>query len=136
MQVQRYLSKVSGPLLDRISIHVFVRPVEIGAFRDGGRGERSSHLLSEVLAARRRQRSRTKILNARMSERAVRHHCRLDPASSALLITAQKRLRISARGRGHILRVARTIADLDGAREITQEHVAEAVQYRIRELPV
>ena len=136
MQVQRYLSKVSGPLLDRISIHAFVRPVETSAFSERPHAEPSHILRTRVLEARERQRRRSKAVNARMPERAVRRHCRLDKSSAALLLTAQKRLRISARGRGHILRVARTIADLEGAVEITRDHIAEAVQYRIRELPV
>lgn len=135
MQTQRYLSKVSGPLVDRISIHVFVRPVDIAAFREVRRGERSAALRRQVLKARGRQTARG-ALNARLSEKMVRKHCRIDRESAALLVTAQKRLRISARGRGHILRVARTIADLEGSTTITRDHIAEALQYRTRELPV
>jgi magnesium chelatase family protein len=121
--------------MDRISIHVFVRPVDIAAFQERRRGERSTIVRRQVLAARKRQAARGNALNATMSEKAVRRYCKIDKGSSALLVTAQKRLRVSARGRGHILRVARTIADLEGAKTVTRDHVAEAVQYRIRELP-
>jgi magnesium chelatase family protein len=135
-QVQRYLGKVSGPLQDRISIHVFVRPVETAAFAEPTGSETSGEMRAQVMTARARQLDRGGALNARLTERAVRTHCRLGSEPAALLVTAQKRLRISARGRGHILRVARTIADLDGHDAITADHLAEAVQYRIRELPM
>jgi magnesium chelatase family protein len=166
--VERYLSKISGPLLDRIAIHVFVRPVELSAFASDGRREASENMRTLVVEARERQRHRVlgvgsdgspaasaeqaagvsaagesyesragggafAFLNTRLTERLVRKHCRLDDAGSDLLIRAQKQLRVSARGRGHLLRVARTIADLEGSDSIKPAHVAEAVQYAVRE---
>jgi magnesium chelatase family protein len=139
MQVQRYLAKVSGPLLDRIAIHVFVRPVEINAFRKGGGGDSSRIMRERVLAARDVQTRRMETgsaftLNAQLPEKRFKVPGVLDDDAEALLLRAQSRLRISARGRGHVLRVARTIADLEGGGRIAVQHVAEAVQYRIREI--
>jgi magnesium chelatase family protein len=136
---ERYLGRISGPLLDRISIHVFVRPVEIEAFAGGHNREISRSMLDQVMDARGRQRNRYSdggptALNARLPEKQIRRHCKLGNTANNLLVRAQKQLRISARGRGHILRVARTIADLDGAGAISDAHIAEAVQYRMRDL--
>jgi magnesium chelatase family protein len=136
-QRRRYLGKISGPLFDRISIHVHVRPVEIDAFRDKEQREVSRSMLDRILEARDRQRHRTgdpvpMALNARLPEKQMRTYCKLGRDADNYLFRAQKRFRISARGRSQILRVARTIADLDGARDITEEHVGEAAQYRER----
>jgi magnesium chelatase family protein len=154
--IERYLGKISGPLLDRIAIHVFVRPVELSAFSHDGARETSAEMRSLVARARERQRQRliedgsvfardpsgermatgtdSVILNARLPERLVKKYCRLDDAGNDLLVRAQKQLRVSARGRGHLLRVARTIADLEGSDAICAAHVAEAVQYGVREV--
>jgi magnesium chelatase family protein len=139
--VERYLGRISGPLLDRIAIHVFVRPVELSAFApDGTSRETSADMRARVSEARRRQRRRADpetgcgafgYLNARLPEGLVKKFCRLDDAGNGLLVRAQKQLRVSARGRGHLLRVARTIADLEGSEAIRAAHVAEAVQYRM-----
>jgi magnesium chelatase family protein len=158
--IERYLGKISGPLLDRIAIHVFVRPVELSAFASEGARETSAEMRSLVAESRERQRQRVLkektsgalfhaadgssethvgsgeeafvILNARLPERLVKKYCRLDEAGSDLLVRAQKQLRVSARGRGHLLRVARTIADVEGSDAIRAAHVAEAVQYGAR----
>jgi magnesium chelatase family protein len=128
--------------LDRIAIHVFVRPVELSAFASGGGArETSAEMRALVSGARERQEQRTDpgpgggalaYLNARMPEGLVKMFCRLDDAGNGLLVRAQKQLRVSARGRGHLLRVARTIADLEGSEAIRAAHMAEAVQYRMR----
>jgi magnesium chelatase family protein len=159
--IERYLGKISGPLLDRIAIHVFVRPVELSAFGvDGSARETSAEMRSLVAEARERQKRRVLagtsdrtdgsahgdgrgglgdgafvFLNARLSEMLVKKYCRLDEAGNNLLIRAQKQLRVSARGRGHLLRVSRTIADLEGSDSVKAAHVAEAVQYGVREAP-
>ncbi len=149
--IDRYVGKISGPLLDRISIHVFVRPVELSSF-SGARGDSSADMQKEILCARRAQSERNGksrrttgkglfskppfALNARLSEKQMKLFCGLDRDGEALLIKAHKQLGISARGRGHILRVARTIADLESLERIEAPHLAEAIQYRIRELRV
>jgi magnesium chelatase family protein len=141
--------------MDRIAIHVFVRPVELSAFASESPRETSAEMRSQVAEARERQKHRLfreglsvshvgptsggafdaapLSLNARLPERLVKMFCRLDDAGDNLLVRAQKQLRVSARGRGHLLRVARTIADLEGSNSIRAAHVAEAVQYRMRE---
>lgn len=136
---ERYLSRVSGPLLDRISIHVNVHPVEIEAFAGKHKRETSRSILDQVIEARKRQKQRYRgmgptALNARLPEKQIRRHCKLGNAAEKLLISTQRQLRISARGRSQVLRVARTIADLDGVDAITDDHIAEAVQYRMRDL--
>lgn len=140
IQVERYLSKISGPLLDRIAIHVFVRPVDTRAFTAKEKHKPSGSMLGDVLRARnfamRRLKDCPPTLNARLSEKVIRRYTRLDDESETLLVRAQRQLRISARGRSHILRVARTIADLEEIDTIQARHVAEAVQCRLRELPV
>lgn len=97
---------------------------------------REEVLRARDFQARRRGEGTPPVPNARLPESEARKLCRLGGEASALLSSAQKRLRISARGRGHILRVARTIADLDTSTDIASTHVAEAIQYRLRELPV
>lgn len=139
MQIARYISKISGPLLDRISIHVFVRPVDIEAYGKDTAGPGSRALAHEVAEARAAQKRRLGddvpfIPNARLTERLLRELCRIGSDSEMLLLRAQKKLRISARGRSHIIRVARTIADLEGREHISALHVSEAIQYRMREL--
>jgi magnesium chelatase family protein len=139
MARDRYLGKISGPLLDRISIHIFVRPVEIEAFKDRHKPAPSRSMLDRVIEARDRQKHRyagggPTVLNARLPEKRIREYCRLGETAVRLLVRAQKQLRISARGRSQILRVARTIADLGGVDRISDAHIAEAIQYRSRVL--
>ena len=134
-QVQRYLAKVSGPLLDRIDLHVEVTPVPFDALNRREDAEPSAAVRQRVVAARERQAARfaadeSRYCNAQMTAPEVRRHCRLDAAGQGLLKAALTRLGLSARAHDRILKVARTIADLAGADAISAEHLAEAVQYR------
>ena len=136
--VKRYLAKISGPLLDRISIHTAVRPVDVDALRDHRGGEPSVSMRELAIRARDIQNRRfppgsADVCNAVIPESAFRQFCTMEDDAEELLYSAQKRLRISARGRAHVIRVARTIADLGAADRITVHHIAEAIQYRIRE---
>jgi magnesium chelatase family protein len=138
--VEKYLSKISGPLLDRISIQITVRPVEIEALRQRARGEGSGDMRRRAGRAREIQRRRfgpgsATAFNAGVPDQEFRAVCRLEGEAEDLLFSAQKQLRISARGASHVVRVARTIADLEEEKDIAPHHMAEAIQYRIRELP-
>jgi magnesium chelatase family protein len=135
-QIQRYLGRVSGPLLDRIDIHVDVPAVRFKELADQGapEGEDSAAIRRRVLRARARQRERFSgegvFSNAQMAPRQIRRHCRLDTVGERLLETAMARQGLSARAYDRILKVSRTIADLEGAEQIGAAHVAEAVGYR------
>ena len=137
-QVQRYLAKVSGPLLDRIDLHVEVTPVPFDDLASRAPEEPSAAVRERVVAARGRQRARFADdpraagvhCNAQMPSPLVRRHCRLDAAGQGLMKQALIRLGLSARAYDRILKVARTIADLAGAEAVGPEHLAEAVQYR------
>lgn len=133
--VQRYLSKISGPLLDRIDLQVEVTPVEYNELSSKVAGESSASIRERVIRAREKQTERYEKLpdihhNAMMPSRLVRKICELDTASESLLKTAMTRLDLSARAYDRILKVSRTIADLDNSEAIKPEHVAEAIQYR------
>lgn len=133
--VQRYLSKISGPLLDRIDLHVEVTPVPFDELSSKTGGEKSENIRNRVIEARDRQIIRFKEAgeihhNAMMPSRLVRTICELDTASEKLLKVAMTRLDLSARAYDRILKVSRTIADLDNSDAIKPEHIAEAIQYR------
>jgi magnesium chelatase family protein len=134
-QIERYMSKISGPLLDRIDIHIEVGAVPFRELSTGPRGTDSATMREQVEQARARQAERfggaTKQTNGQMTSRQVRQVCQLDSASRDLLESSVNEAGLSARAHDKILRVARTIADLDGADEIRQEHVGEAVNYRM-----
>ncbi|MBL36838.1 MAG: ATP-dependent protease [Xanthomonadales bacterium] len=125
-QIHRYRSKVSGPLLDRIDLHVEVPRQKFGQYPAG---EASKEVRARVASARSLQLERS-ALNARLDVAGVREHCRLDAAGEKLLETACERLNLSARAHQRIIKVARTIADLDGAGKITNAHLGEAIGYR------
>jgi magnesium chelatase family protein len=134
--IQRYISKVSGPLLDRIDIHIEVPAVQYRELRSGTANEGSAEIRDRVLAARERQRLRflqaaEKIhSNAQMGTRQVRAFCELSPDAERLLERAMQQQGLTARAHDRILKVARTVADLDAQPAITVGHIAEAIQYR------
>ena len=134
--IQRYVAKVSGPLLDRIDIHIEVPAVQYKELRGGAAAEGSSHIRDRVMAARERQRQRFKThgekiyANAQMSTRQVRKYCELGPDSERLLERAMQQQGLTARAHDRILKVARTIADIEGTESLTTAHLAEAIQYR------
>ena len=133
-QIARYLAKVSGPLLDRIDLQVEVPALTSDEVTGTAAGESSSSIRERVEAARNLQRERFRRThvqsNAEMSTRLMRRHCELGPDSRALLKAAIERLGLSARAHDRILKVGRTIADLDGAENVGSAHIAEAVHYR------
>lgn len=134
-EMQRYLSRISGPLLDRIDIHIEVTPVPFEKLAEKNRSESSSEIRKRVTIAREIQTNRFAAYdhvhyNAQMSTRLIRKYCELSDASLSLLKTAMERLNLSARAYDRILKVSRTIADLDGSENIQAIHIAEAIQYR------
>lgn len=133
--VQRYLNRLSGPLLDRIDIHVEVTPVGFGALSDRRKSESSADVRARVVRARELQSKRFQASddthsNAMMTAAQVRDICLIDDAGQNLLRTAMERLGLSARAYDRILKVARTIADLESSERIENLHLAEAIQYR------
>jgi magnesium chelatase family protein len=133
-QIDRYRAKISGPLLDRIDIHIDVPSVPFREMRQGKSGETSDDVRNRVIAARTVQQKRYMNLgihsNAQMTSRQINRYCAIDSESLALLEQAIARLGLSARAYNRILKIARTIADLEGMEDITTRHVAEAIQYR------
>jgi len=130
--VQKYLNKISGPLLDRIDLHVEVVPVPYASLSEGTTGETSPVIRQRVIAAREWQYRRYKnhVNNAHMTGKMIKKFCHIDDAGELLLKNAMTRLHLSARAYDRILKVARTIADLAREEHIRPEHVAEAIQYR------
>ena len=128
-QIQQYLGKISGPLLDRIDIHVEVPAVPYKELRGPDTSESSADIRTRVEAARDVQRARG-YYNSQMPTRLIRKHCALDDSGERTLEMAVRRMGLSARAHDRILKVARTIADLNGLAAVSAKHVAEAVQYR------
>ncbi|MGO4920954.1 YifB family Mg chelatase-like AAA ATPase [Maribacter spongiicola] len=134
-EMQRYLSKISGPLLDRIDIHIEVTPVPFEKLSEERKGEGSVDIRKRVTAARELQTARFEAManvhyNAQMNTKQIRQYCKLDDKSKALLKNAMERLNLSARAYDRILKVARTIADLADETELNGDHISEAIQYR------
>ena len=143
--IQRYVSKVSGPLLDRIDIHIEVPAVQYKELRQGAAAEGSAEIRARVLAARERQHERFSrsdnalpaskrgkpiYANAQMSTQQIRVFCELSTDAERLLERAMQQQGLSARAHDRILKVSRTIADLEGAQDVEVKHIAEAIQYR------
>ncbi len=128
--MRRYLSRISGPLLDRLDIQVEVPSISFDELTARSTGEPSAPIRERVAAARRRSAERSPRPNARLTPEEVGRDCRLDEGAASMLRAAFERLGLSARGHDKILRIARTIADLEGSEVITAAHIAEAVQYR------
>jgi magnesium chelatase family protein len=133
--IQRYLNKISGPLLDRIDIHIEVVPVSYDELSEVKPAESSAKIRERVIAAREKQSERYKdkeqvYCNAQMSSKLIREYCEIDTAGKTLLKKAMEKLGLSARAYDRILKVSRTIADLEGKEKIQSYHLAEAIQYR------
>jgi magnesium chelatase family protein len=133
--VQKYLNRISGPLLDRIDIHIEVVPVAFDKLSDLSPAETSEKIRERVIRARGVQQQRLKNeigihSNAMLTSRLIREYCRLDTPGAAMLKNAMERLQLSARAYDRILKVSRTIADLEGEESILSHHLAEAIQYR------
>ncbi|MDP3831472.1 MAG: ATP-binding protein, partial [Ignavibacteriaceae bacterium] len=134
-QIQRYMSKISGPLLDRIDIHIEVPAVKYKELSSEMKSESSSDIRKRVINARMIQHKRFEnhphiFNNADMGSKEVRHYCKLDNAGMELLKMAMTKLGLSARAYDRILKVSRTIADLESAENILPQHISEAIQYR------
>lgn len=133
IQIERYLSRISGPLIDRVDIHIEVPAVAYQDLRSDRDGIASATMLEQTVSARRIQRERYQsetIVNSRLTGAMLRKHCRLDGSGEAVLRQAMSELGLSARAHDKILRVARTIADLAGESDLAADHVAEAIHYR------
>jgi len=132
--IQRYVSKISGPLLDRIDIHIDMPAVKYRELREDSSGEGSAEIRQRVVEARARQLQRFQgekmYSNAQMSPRQIRKYCNISSECERLLESAMTRLGLSARAHDRILKVSRTIADLEGAEDIGTTHISEAIQYR------
>lgn len=134
-QIVKYQKKVSGPLLDRIDIHLEVPRVNYDKLSAGVTGETSSDILNRVIGARNIQKNRflennNTLCNSEMSLDEIKKYCKLDNEGQNLLLAASKQLSLSARGYHRILKLARTIADLESSLDIKPSHIAEALQYR------
>lgn len=134
-EMQRYLGKISGPLLDRIDIHIEVTPVPFEKLSDDRKGESSVSIRKRVTRAREIQTQRFQEMenvhyNAQMNTKHIRKYCQLGDTSKELLKNAMERLNLSARAYDRILKVARTIADLENVPEVKGDHISEAIQYR------
>lgn len=134
-QIMRYMHKISGPLLDRIDIHTEINPVPIEEITSFKRGESSAEIRARVVKARLRQEQRYKdtkgvYCNAQMTEHLIQQYAQPDVAGMDMLRAAMKKLSLSARAYNRILKVARTIADLEGCDQVGVNHIAEAVSYR------
>ncbi len=135
IEIERYRNKISGPLLDRIDLHIEVTPVPFEELSEERKGEKSIDIRNRVSKARSLQSNRFKNIknihyNAQMEPKQLDQFCKLNNESINLLKIAMDRLNLSARAYDRILRVARTIADLSNDKNLNPNHIAEAIQYR------
>lgn len=135
-QIKTYTGRISGPLLDRIDIHIEIPALSYDELKSRREGEPSERIRFRVMSARERQTARFTgergvYFNAHMTARHIKRHCAVDEASDALLRAAIERFGLSARAYSRVLKVARTIADLEGSDEIKAHHISEAIQYRV-----
>jgi magnesium chelatase family protein len=134
-EIQNYLGRISGPLLDRIDLHIEVPAVKFQDITSQRSGESSAQIRERVMAARKRQQERFQAkpritCNARMGSREIKQYCALEEATLELLKFAMADLNLSARAYDRVLKVARTIADLAGSEKILSDHISEAIQLR------
>jgi magnesium chelatase family protein len=129
-QIQRYRSKLSGPLLDRIDLRITVPRLPPGVLQDASKAETSAMVRERVCAARNRQHDRSPNINARLSAQEVARFCELDEASKKFMLRAEQKLGLSARAHHRLIKIARTIADLTGDKSISLAHLQEAMIYR------
>ncbi|GAB4161036.1 MAG: YifB family Mg chelatase-like AAA ATPase [Planctomycetaceae bacterium] len=134
LQIERYLARISGPLLDRIDIHIEVPPVPFRELSHDTSGTTSEQMREQVIAARKVQQQRFAdrpgMLNGKMAPREIRRHCKLESDAEMLLKSAMEEMGLSARAHDKILRIGRTIADLENSERITAAHLSEAINYR------
>ena len=134
MQVERYTARISGPLLDRLDIHIEVPPVPFRQLSDQTTGTTSDQMKAAVLSAREVQYQRfgksSLRLNGRMTPSQIRKHCKLESDAESLLKSAMEEMGLSARAHDKILRIGRTIADLEHSDKIQANHLSEAINYR------
>ncbi len=133
--VKRYLNRISGPLMDRIDLHIEVPAVRFEELTEGRVGETSRTIRSRVILTRETQRKRFKkfkgvYYNAQLTPKMLEQYCRIDDSGKAMLKTAMERMGLSARSYARILKVSRTIADMEGSENILPNHIAEAIQFR------
>ncbi len=128
--IKKYLSKLSGPFMDRIDLQIEVSPVPIDQLTGKGLGESSEEIRKRVIGARTIQYKRSNHKNSNLTEHGLKKYCSLNKESEKMLIMASKKMNISARSYSRIQKIARTIADLDRVENIESKHIAEAIQYR------
>jgi len=129
-QIQRYRARISGPLLDRVDIHIEVPAVPYDKLRGESEGESTAELRKHVVAAQRFQLRRQNCLNKDLNIRSTERHCALNAQAQSLLNRSMEQLDLSARAYHRIVRLARTIADLSQSQAIGTEHISEAIQLR------
>jgi magnesium chelatase family protein len=133
-QIQKYVGRISGPLLDRIDLHIEVPSLKWKEISDNTPTEASAPIRARVTQARELQAARYQGLgihnNAQMTPTLLREYCKLDDSSQSLLQNAMEKFGLSARAYDRILKVSRTLADLDGIESLESRHIAEAIQYR------